>query len=470
MILCVLINFLVKKKTSQTPNIDFLIKKGTLFTTTIPCAPTTIPSISSILVSKFPFESMVKQDDLFTLNPNIPNYLEKFQKKGYNIYSNNPKLVKYLGLDNICKCPFNVYENSKSLNLKLGDDLLDQISTNNLEQPWFYYLHTYDLHEAESLEVLKLKNPKLHQDEYGGNQYERIVSTIDEWIGKILKRIDLENTLVVITADHGTNRGRYTLEQENYIAEFNNLKNKISTPSNFSKRLFSHSPKFLKNLKSKTKKKYLENKEKEKKSINQIEVDKVELSDTSIFEKRLLKNSINSISNVYDDQFIVPLLFCGPNISENKLITKQVQSIDIMPTITDCLNYNEFNLDIRGRSLLPFISGDILIENPAFIESGVNSAKMETENVVGLRTSKYKYFRDRYFPNKKIHLYDLDNDPLEENNIASKNPSIIENFEIQLMQYFGEKGFVCDEKEVFNVVEEEEAKKVLSEMGYKTKD
>ena len=80
------------------------------------------------------------------------------------------------------------------------------------------------------------------------------------------------------------------------------------------------------------------------------------------------------------------------------------------------------------------------------------------------------YFRDRYFPNKKIHLYDLDNDPLEENNIASKNPSIIENFEIQLMEYFGEKGFVCDEKEVFNVVEEEEAKKVLSEMGYKTKD
>jgi arylsulfatase A-like enzyme len=460
--------FFGEKKTSKTPNIDFLIKKGTLFTTTIPCAPSTIPSISSILVSKFPFESMVKQDDLFTLNPNIPNYLEKFQKKGYNIYSNNPKLVKYLGLDNICKCPFNVYENSKSLNLKLGDDLLNQISTNNLEQPWFYYLHTYDLHEAESLEVLKLKNPKLHQDEYGGNQYERIVSTIDEWIGKILKRIDLENTLVVITADHGTNRGRYTLEQENYIGEFNNFKNKISTSSNFSKKLFSYSPKFIKNLKNKTKKKYLENRKKEKISLNQIEIDKIELSNYSIFEKRLLKNSINSISNIYDDRFIVPLLFCGSNISQNKLIRKQVQSIDIMPTITDCLNYNDFNLDIRGKSLLPFISGDEFTENPAFIESAVNSAKMETEDVVGLRTSKYKYFRDRYFPNKKIHLYDLVNDSLEENNIAIENPLIVKKFEHELMKYYGETGFVCKELEVFSDDEEKEAKTALDEMGYNT--
>ena len=30
-----------------------------------------------------------------------------------------------------------------------------------------------------------------------------MVSAIDYWIGEIIKNVDLENTLVVLTADHG---------------------------------------------------------------------------------------------------------------------------------------------------------------------------------------------------------------------------------------------------------------------------
>ena len=38
---------------------------------------------------------------------------------------------------------------------------------------------------------------------FGMSSYERKVSEIDFWIGKIIKKIDLKNTILIITSDHG---------------------------------------------------------------------------------------------------------------------------------------------------------------------------------------------------------------------------------------------------------------------------
>ena len=38
---------------------------------------------------------------------------------------------------------------------------------------------------------------------YGKSKYEKVISVIDYWIGKILDNVDLENTLITLPADHG---------------------------------------------------------------------------------------------------------------------------------------------------------------------------------------------------------------------------------------------------------------------------
>jgi len=49
--------------------------------------------------------------------------------------------------------------------------------------------------------------------------------------------------------------------------------------------------------------------------------------------------------------------------------------------------------------------------------------------VIGIRTDKYKYFRNRYDSSKNVYLYDLENDPYEDNNIADKDKKVVEAME-----------------------------------------
>ena len=39
---------------------------------------------------------------------------------------------------------------------------------------------------------------------FGNDDYDKILSAIDFWFGKLIEKIDLTNTILVITADHGT--------------------------------------------------------------------------------------------------------------------------------------------------------------------------------------------------------------------------------------------------------------------------
>ena len=50
--------FFGNTKTSKTPNLDSFIDKGIYFTQAICSAPSTIPSVSSILTSLYPFECL----------------------------------------------------------------------------------------------------------------------------------------------------------------------------------------------------------------------------------------------------------------------------------------------------------------------------------------------------------------------------------------------------------------------------
>ena len=86
------------------------------------------------------------------------------------------------------------------------------------------------------------------------------------------------------------------------------------------------------------------------------------------------------------------------------------------------------------------------------------------DDKIGIRTSKHKYFRASIDKEKEINLYELENDPQENNNIASENPEIVKEMEGILEKLT--KNVTIDESEKLTEDQEKIIEKQLKEMGY----
>lgn len=454
-----------EKKSSITPNIDKLIKNGTYFNQTISSGQSTIPSVSSIFTSLHPFESLVPDGNLFKISPKITTYVDTLQDEGYKTFAIVQDTLTHLGFQNIFGNNLVTYDHvEKKLWSGLGNEILENLDFIKKHEPWFCYMQFYDLNlliypEQERLE----KGPEeLKNIKYGKNLYERIISAQDKWIGKIIEQINLEDTLIILTSDHGLESGAY----DDPIQKFNDeqrIRKNIS-PGNALKigLKFKSIIPFRKIFANKYKNYIQTIKEKKQKP----ELKNLENQNLSPYRKRLMQLSIWQTSHIYDDRVHVPLVFCGYDSTTGKIVNKLTRSIDIFPTIFDICNLPNFT-NRRGKSLCPLMLDENFDEISAFIESTVNLTKSVDSNLIGLRTSEFKYFRNRDNQLQDIHLYDLQNDPLEENNIYLKHPKIIEKFENELIKIDKNKKFSM--KEFTNEIDLEEAKKIekkLKDAGY----
>ena len=338
-----------------------------------------------------------------------------------------------------------------------------------MTEPWFYYLHLYDLMWISDPANFNSEDgpDEIRNEKYGENQYERIFSVMDAWLGRILQNLNLKNTLVVITADHGTDIGVYNSEMEESNKVFQELrKHDHGIGFKIGQKIARKLPKSMSPVRKKVAEKYTSKTDEKIKDRVKPELEKIEKSELRPYEKRLMKYSILPITDLYDDKYVVPLILTGYNIPSNKIINQQIRSVDIFPTITDIIGLSDVNYGKRGRSLLPIIQGKNLEELPAYIETATNSVKTQTDNSIGIRTSKFKYFRDRNDPTKNVHLYDLKNDPLEEKNIAEDNKDVVEEMEKQVIEIL--KGESLEHKQSKKLTEEEikKAREALTKLGY----
>ncbi len=142
----------------------------------------------------------------------------------------------------------------------------------------------------------------------------------------------------------------------------------------------------------------------------------------------------------YDYTLISTALFYHDSLPK-KTIKNQIRSIDLLPTILEMLSIsidsNYKSMD--GKSLMPIINGNNE-KRIAFSQSGnplTNKQPPKEPNIFSIRTDKWKFISNVY--NHSEELYDLENDPFEENNLINKNIDITKILRLELDKILKEK-------------------------------
>lgn len=431
------------KKSSITPHLDALISKGIYFTQAISSSDQTGTSLASIFNGCFPIRTGITQwnftSDNFTL-------FDLLQKNDYKTFGFVPDIKFFMDLTkNFDKrITYTYYEKHswKRIFGGLGDQLIEQLNSIQ-DSPWIFFTHLMDTKPNPTYVPPEFDHPK-----YGDTNYDRLMSAMDSWIGKIMKTVNFENTLVILSSDHGeyiTVSGKGAGEIPKTQTIMRKCKKIVPFLEPIGLRIFL---KIRERATVKTKKKFEEK--------------------LTPYEMRQFND--RATLDLYDELVNVPLLFVGFNIKSPKILSNLVRHVDVFPTLLEFIGI-ESNEKYDGQSLVKLFEHGRVKEEPAYIETGIrlndltgkipNSATKG--NVIGVRTSSFKYFRSRENPEEYVHLYDLETDPLEENNLAVSNPNKIIEMEELLLQIIDTPKLETkeiSEEEQFRVEEE------LRKLGY----
>lgn len=420
---------------AKVPNIHSLIKQGVYFQQTFSSTDYTFGALGSIFTSQYPFGAGESKKEYFTIHSFVDNYINHLKKNDYHTFATMHTALSTYGFSANFENKDQEYPSNFHMYNGLGEKIISKLNQIKNEKPWFYFVHILDLHAP-------VRVPTEFLNESYTNRYDIMLNLIDAWVGKILKHIDLNNTLVIITSDHGDYIPVINVDKESGKA-FKILKSIIKKFIPTSKITTIHTTK--------------------QKIIRKARTTTLKTS----YDKRSLNLRPDEQRYLFDEVIHVPLLFVGSGIKTPQIVTQQIRSIDIFPTIEDIVGIESKKLNINGQSLFPLIQGrGSLEEKPIYLESTtIKTSQKFPKAVVGIRTSHYKYFRSLKKPNENVHLYNLKTDPLEEKNLASHNSSLVTQMEDKL-KALKTNSINKPEQKKFSKDEEEDLEQELKKLGY----
>jgi arylsulfatase A-like enzyme len=379
-------------RTAPTPGMQALADRGTLFTHLITANSMTIPCMTTMFSGMYPAHHGVRAMVGARVSDSVPLLAELLRANGYHTYAEaTGPLSQFYRLDR----GFEQYEfrdGVKSAMLgEWGDQLIERFRSGAFEEPWFAYLHLWGVHRPR--QVL----PEYDKPEYGRTQYDRAISSYDARLRELFAAIDFDNTVVLLTGDHGEK-----------IPE-NNLENQVE---------------FFKKSLSKTNKGTGRWARTRRKAIASIRSTWFKTS-RLLYRVGVVESPLASVTghgyHVYDSLVRVPFVVAGGPTPGGRRVDDQVRQIDILPTILDLAGLaDSLPPSADGRSLVPLMEGAALSELPALIETCQNSR--EPSSFYGVRYGGYKYAYDANDPKVPEELYDLAADPEETRNLAQALP------------------------------------------------
>jgi len=401
-------------RTVKTPTIDLLCRSGTVFTQAISVTSTTTPNIASIFTGNYPFTHGIRSLTSYKLDSGVKTLAEILRENGYNTYAEvTGPLIPETGLNR----GFNEYrlrDVDHDVYSQWGDDLAKRFKNKEFEEPWFVFIHFWEMHYPRRIPDEIKSNVHFFRS-VDRKMYDMALTCLDDYLKKLLESID-EDAIIIFHSDHGEKIAETFVQK--YSLGFKNLLWQL---------------KGLLGLKG---------------------------------EYEILP-TVGHGFHIKEYMIRVPLVFVGKRIfPENKTISDQVSQVDIFPTIVDAL---ELKIDSRittdGRSMMPLIKNERMPEIPVFCEACGHHLGDRKRWFVGIRTPRYKFIYSPYNDEKPEELYDLKDDPAEKRNIVGERKEIAQ----ELREIF-EAAYTKAEKErtehEYSPEEKKKIKERLRKLGY----
>ena len=227
------------RKNVITPNIDSLASQGVLMERAYSHSSVTGPSLMSLFTSRFPFDHGVR----FNASPvtgGLPVIAQILQKSdyrtaafvggymlnsrfgfnnGFEYYDDNmvSSRVEALVLRMFGYCKdwggVKVKKFSRNAN-RLTDSAVKWLGSTDKQAPFFSWLHYFDAHDQ-----FRLPQP-LHYLYFRQRSYKQNIEFMDSHIGRLIDKLKkknlFENTLFVVTSDHGESLNDYQFQGKDY--------------------------------------------------------------------------------------------------------------------------------------------------------------------------------------------------------------------------------------------------------------
>ncbi|MFK7898230.1 MAG: sulfatase-like hydrolase/transferase [Myxococcota bacterium] len=201
---------------AQTPTLDALAERGLLFERTYSSVALTLPAHTTIMSGVEPFVHGVHNNGRFIVPDRLETLAERLGARGYRTGG----FVSAFVLDSSYNLDqgFDIYSDdvtsdSDALSMtvpqrpgaEVVDDLIEWLDEANEEKtPFFAWAHLYDAHFPRNVEPPfdTIRDPYRAEIAYADAQTGRILAALSE-------RGLSENTMIIVTADHGEAFGEH---------------------------------------------------------------------------------------------------------------------------------------------------------------------------------------------------------------------------------------------------------------------
>lgn len=399
---------------------DAVVDAGVEFSQMVAASTTTTPCMASIHTGEYPFVHGAESLTGPKIRDEVPLVTERLSEAGYDTAAlvNRP-MSDALGFDR-GYADYDLIAYADEIGGR--DDWFGRIAGHieELEPPWFYFVHFPEVHLPREVA------PEMDGSRYGRNRYERSISTVDRTIDRVLDRVDLDETAVVYTADHGE-----SIAGDRFESVF-----EMGNPLKFLTKL-----RYQYGLGG---------------GLDWLERRLDVLRDRGIHEHDRF-TTLDHGFYPYECLVRVPFAVAGPGVEARDRVDEQVRQIDVAPTLLDCAGVDGF--DCGGRSVLPVAAGDGEPRDAYMMANG--PVHWDNEPFEGVRTPRWKYV----LAGDDRALYDLDADPVELRNVVEAHGDVADQLDDRL-DAIRRGGEAMEEAEQLGDDERAAVEESLRELGY----
>jgi arylsulfatase A-like enzyme/thioredoxin-like negative regulator of GroEL len=196
---------------ASTPNLDRWAAEGVVFENALTSVPVTLPAHASLMSGLLPHRHGVRDNGIYRVPDEPPTLAALLAGEGYDTAAvvGAAVLDRQYGLDR----GFKRYDDSVGpMGLAIAERDAAAVTgaasaaARTLRKPFFLFVHYFDPHAAYD-------PPTPFAERFRPDLYQGEIAYVDEQIGRLRSELEglglLEDTVVVITSDHGESLGEH---------------------------------------------------------------------------------------------------------------------------------------------------------------------------------------------------------------------------------------------------------------------